>query len=210
MTAMFSNILDSGGWILVCIGLASLVGLTVVIERCWRLVPLRARFQQRLRDCEHELVRRGPAALRESLADAEDGMGRMLWRALGAAGRGPDAVRSLALDAAQEEVPPLERGLGALATVAQIAPLLGLLGTVVGLMEAFQSARAAERVTTELLSGGIYTALGTTAVGLGVAIPAWIAYSSLAGLSGRLIEMLEFAAKELPVLLEDAAPDGAR
>ncbi len=200
---MLSIIISSGGWVLFGLVLASLFGLTVTIERCWRLLPLRARFLSHLRHCEDLLPQRGAQAVVATLDGHQDAMARMLRTALGQAQRGPDAVRALAMDIAQQEVPGIERGLGALAMVAQIAPLLGLLGTVVGLMEAFESAQAADRVTTALLSGGIYKALGTTAVGLSVAIPAWIAYGLLSGVAGRTIEMLAAAANEVPVLLPD-------
>ena len=114
---------------------------------------------------------------------------------------GRDAVRVAALEAAQREVSPLERGLSLLAIIAQVAPLLGLLGTVIGLMEAFQAVGESERIVHKTLASGIYKALGTTAAGLAVAIPAYIAYSMLSGVANRQIDQLETLAAEFPALL---------
>jgi biopolymer transport protein ExbB len=106
-------------------------------------------------------------------------------------------------------VPALERGLGVLLVAAQVAPLLGLLGTVVGLIEAFRAAATATSVTPAVLADGLYKALGTTVAGLWVAIPAFIAYGSFSSLAGRLCDQLEHAATGLPLLVA-AAPQGAK
>ena len=75
------------------------------------------------------------------------------------------------------------------------------MGTVIGLIEAFQVAAHAATVTPSILADGLYKALGTTVAGLWVAIPAYIAYGLLANLAGRLADQLEHAATDLPVLL---------
>ena len=127
---MFGSIIANGGLVLVAIGLASVVGLTVVLERCWRLVPLRRRWVQAPSVSE---MLTNP----QSAADPAHPVGRAIQAGLSARSRGAEAMRTVALDAAQRDVQRWERGLGTLATVAQITPLLGLLGTVAGLMEAF-------------------------------------------------------------------------
>jgi biopolymer transport protein ExbB len=204
MRAMLPTLVASAGYVVFAlILLASILGTGVVIERCWRLLPLRRVLAQTRNRCEgvlHEDGARASAA-HKSLGVADDAMARTLRRGLEERRGGVDAVRAAALEAAQRELPALERNLGVLATVAQVAPLLGLFGTVAGLMEAFQAASHAEQVTPGLLASGIYKALGTTAAGLAVAIPAWIAYNGLSGVVARLADELEHGAFELARLV---------
>lgn len=201
MLPMLDSVLVGGRVIYLAIALASIVGLGVVIERLWRLLPLRGQFDRALAVVEEALRSGGAKGGLKALGGADDAMSRLLRRGLEGAPGGEEHVRVAAQEAAQQAVPGLERGLGALAVVGQVAPLLGLLGTVAGLMQAFRAASAADRVTPALLADGIYHALGTTAAGLCVAIPAWIAYAALSGLVARLVERLEGAAGDLPLLL---------
>lgn len=197
---MLSHIMANGGLILLFILLCSVIALAVVIERCLRLLPLRRQLSLTWMDFEEQLSARDSAPTSVEVS-GDNPLARVIRRAQGVQDNGRDAVRIAALEAAQREVPRLERGLGIIAIVAQVAPLLGLLGTVVGLMEAFQAAGDSERIVHSMLASGIYKALGTTAAGLGIAIPAYIAYSLLSGVASRLLDQLETVAAELPLLL---------
>ncbi|TVR44474.1 MAG: MotA/TolQ/ExbB proton channel family protein [Planctomycetota bacterium] len=195
---MIAHILANGGVILIAILLCSVVAAGMVLERCLRLLPLRRRSLADWQTFENA-VNRGQGA-HVSLGE-QTPLARVIGRAQAAVPGGREAVRMSAIEAAQREVPALERGLGTIAIVAQVTPLLGLLGTVVGLMEAFQAAGESDRIVHSMLASGIYKALGTTAAGLGVAIPAYIAYSTLSGLANRHIDQLEMLAGELPLAL---------
>lgn len=128
-------------------------------------------------------------------------------------------VREEVTRVAQAQLDGLERGLAFLSLVAMIEPLLGLLGTVLGLIQAFQQIQAAgTRVEPATLAGGIWQALLTTAVGLSVAIPVAIAYTWLqrtVDVEGQRMEDAAtqvftadlFDAVEVPVA--DAVTDGA-
>ena len=192
---MLSDIIGNGGFILSCIGIASLVALGVAFERIARLSRWQKEFRSTWDLLQTQLEKR---EIRQKELPSSNALGRVLQAGMRNARLGEESIRNATFDAAQQEVSQLERGLGALSTVAQVAPLLGLLGTVAGLMEAFQAAQAAESITAELLANGIFKALGTTAAGLGVAIPAYIAYNSLSAWTTRLIDSLEHAAGELP------------
>lgn len=195
---MLSAIIGNGGFILACIGICSLVALAVVFERMLRLSRWQKEFGSTWAALEQQLEKR--AIKRQDLPDS-NALGRVLQSGLKHVRLGEGSIRHATFDAAQHEVARLERGLGALSTIAQVAPLLGLLGTVAGLMEAFQAAQEAESITADLLASGIFKALGTTAAGLGVAIPSYIAYNSLSAWTGRLIDALEHAAGELPRII---------
>ena len=200
MIALLRLIFKHGGVAVAGVLLASLVAVTVVGERLWRLLPLRAVFARQQARCHEALLRTGAPAALAVLTD-DDAMSRVLRAGLQQHGRGVDLVRIAATNAAQREVPALERGLALVAMAAQIAPWLGLLGTVLGLMEVFQSSAGATTVTNALVASGIYQALGSTVAGLALAIVAYVAYGLLTGLCNQLVDQLENAAADLPVLL---------
>lgn len=119
-----------------------------------------------------------------------------------------DAPRSELKDIVQEagqlEVPRLERRLGMLATIVYTAPLLGLLGTVIGLIDCFTNLSAQSGYTSMTeLAGGIYQALITTAAGLLVAIPSAVAYAYLSARVNSLMHDMERAGIEIVNLLTD-------
>lgn len=104
-------------------------------------------------------------------------------------------------DAAQYEIPRLEKNLPLLATIAHIAPLVGLLGTAAGMVSCFyalhSASAAGSAVSTADLAGGIWQALVTTCAGLTVAIPAYAAYNYLVSRVDGLIMEMEQASSEL-------------
>ena len=91
----------------------------------------------------------------------------------------------------RQEIVHLERGLGLLETIAAIAPLLGLLGTVLGMIEVFDVVAQQGAGQAQELSGGISQALITTATGLSIGIPALVAYNYFVGKAERLVLDIE-------------------
>ncbi len=198
MLALLRAIIDHGGVTVFVIAFISLGSMTVVIERCWRLLPLRKQFQQAQQQCQEVLLRAGIQTALQSLPES-DAMNRVLKSGLAMHARGADTIRAAAMSAAQREVHGIERGLSLIQIAAQIAPWLGLLGTVVGLMDVFASVGDQANVTHAVAASGIYQALACTVAGLAVAIGAYVAYQILSGISSRLIDELEQAATDLPM-----------
>jgi biopolymer transport protein ExbB len=116
-------------------------------------------------------------------------------------------LREIVQEAGQLEVPKLERFLGVLATLAYLTPLIGLLGTVAGMIDAFGlvSSNGGYATVTEL-SSGIYKSLLTTAAGLVVATPTFVAYSYLSSRVNMLMHDMERAGIEVVHMLSDRAP----
>ncbi|MDD5555909.1 MAG: MotA/TolQ/ExbB proton channel family protein [bacterium] len=115
--------------------------------------------------------------------------------ALRAAGRSRAEIRQAIEDAGLHEVPRLERHLPILATVAHVCPLLGLLGTVAGMIKAFQQIQTHGGVVNPGdLAGGIWEALLTTAAGLMVAIPSFVAYNYLTARVNAIVLDMETSA----------------
>ena len=94
-------------------------------------------------------------------------------------------------EAILRELPVIQRGLGALSILAAVAPLLGLLGTVTGIIETFQSITLFGTVDPRVMSGGISQALVTTVEGLAVAIPLLLFHSMLSTRSQRIVQVLD-------------------
>jgi len=115
--------------------------------------------------------------------------------------RGRQQIKEAIEDAALYEEPHLEKNMTALATIAHISPLLGLLGTVVGLVRCFQVIQAKsttlQPVSPGDLAGGIWEALLTTVAGLVVAIPAFVVYNYLVSRINNFILEMEKASTEL-------------
>jgi len=116
-------------------------------------------------------------------------------------------LKEIVQEAGQLEVPNLERGLGVLATVAQTCPLVGLLGTVAGMIQAFLTVSAQSGyVTATALASGVYTSLLTTAAGLSVAIPAQVAHNFLSSKVNVLLHEMERAGIEIVNVIMDSRP----
>lgn len=113
-------------------------------------------------------------------------------------------LREVIQEVAQLQVPRLEANLAILSTVAHVMPLLGLFGTVTGMIQAFMEMTQASGATPiGQLAGGIWEALVTTAGGLGVAIPAYVAYNFLNGRVNSLVSDMERAGIEVLQMLKD-------
>lgn len=120
----------------------------------------------------------------------------------------PDAQLAAMETAGRIEIRRLEAGIGALATIAQVAPVLGLLGTALGLMDALAQLRAAAPLAhAGDLAAGLQYALLTTAAGLAVAAAAYVFHNILVGRVAAIVRDMEFAAAELPVRLRRIAAE---
>lgn len=191
-----SGVLGRGGFIVYMILATSVAALAVVIERTVYLVRTREDVAGLLADLKATLASAGRAAAAEAAARHDTPAGRFIAAALAAhADCTRQALEHRLEDAGKREGFLYQRYLRVLSAAAQVAPLMGLLGTVWGFIEAFQRINEAAGgiVDPQALAEGIWKALITTALGLMVAIPAYIAYHVLAGLAARRLLELELA-----------------
>ncbi|MCX7645793.1 MAG: MotA/TolQ/ExbB proton channel family protein [Rhodobacteraceae bacterium] len=183
-------LLDLGGWVVGLILALSVLSLAVIL---WKLVQFRAAGVGRHGPLDAALAAwdAGQAARARALAEAAPHhLGPVLVLALGAGAAARERLHALA----EIRLARLESGFRLLDAVAQIAPLLGLFGTVLGMIDAFRAMQAAgQDVDPSILAGGIWVALLTTAAGLAVAMPvsavlSWL--ESRAAAERRLAEAL--------------------
>jgi len=199
---------DKAGPIGAVIVASSVVAVFIVLERLWVFWRFRMRDPSLL-DRIRELVGAGSVAEAAALARQQvnpvaASLAHLLERAAAAGVKSRGELEKALVHAASREVRGLERFLPSLALIANVAPLLGLMGTVTGMIEAFQAIQnLGGKVNASVLAGGIWEAMLTTALGLGVAIPATIAHHLLQGRVQRLAADLEEEAGALLDLLEE-------
>lgn len=121
-----------------------------------------------------------------------------------------DELREIMEDTGRHQLRQLQRGLSGLSTVVSAAPLLGLLGTVLGMIQVFESISMSGTARGEQLAGGIAQALITTAAGLFIAIPALFMHSYLEGRAESLVHAIEARAIEfLHLVRRESPPESA-
>lgn len=175
----------------------SLIGLIFIIERLWTLTRARINVRVFMGRVVKALRDKGVPGALEECEKTRGPIAAILHSGLMRANHGPDAVAKAIDTSGAIEMSFLERGLIALSTVGTIAPLLGFLGTVSGMISAFAAIAAAEQVSAKLVASGIQEALITTMVGLVIAIPANVAYNYFVSQIDRFITEMEEASAEL-------------
>lgn len=182
-----------GGPLMLVLYALSLVALAVALERAVSLRGERILPPDWAAGILDVVERQGIAALGRGVGWPNVPAASALARMLESEVRGTVELRDVAELLAERERPSLERGLGLLGLGAALAPLLGLLGTVTGMILTFRAIADIGVGDPKLLAGGIYQALYTTAVGLAIAIPATVAHRSLkARAEQRLTEIADF------------------
>src|SRR5437764_3452143 len=190
--------LANGGWVLWLILLTSAVVVAVFIERflhCHRAQINSIEFLNGVRT----VLKKENVVEALSICDATPGpVARLVKTAILNRERGREGVREALEEAGLAEVPRLEEKLNLLATIAQLAPLLGLLGTVLGFIQTFYKMQS-QGVYAHVgqLSDGIWKALICAAAGLAVAIPAHAAYNYLVSRINSIVLDMERSASEI-------------
>ena len=204
------ELVKSGGWLMAPIILCSIAAMAIIIERLWSL--------QRERVVPEDLVARAWRwIMTEELTDERIQAlreGSPLGQVLAAGLDSRDLDRELMKESVEEVgrhvVHELERYLNALGTIAAITPLLGLLGTVIGMIKVFAVITAQGVGEPRLLAGGISEALITTAAGLTVAIPSLLFYRVLRGRVDALVVTMEKEALRMVGALQALRSGGYR
>lgn len=168
------ELIQSGGWLMIPIIACSVLSLAICLERFWGLQKNRVAPENLLARV-WGLVRSGDMSPEQlQLIRSQSALGQIMVAGLNNSNHGREIMKESIQEAAQHVVHQLERFLNALGTIAAIAPLLGLLGTVIGMIKVFSEIMLQGTGNANVLAGGISEALITTAAGLSVAIPTLI------------------------------------
>lgn len=193
-----------GGWIMIPIVLLSVLAIYIFVERYFAIRKAGkedVHFMNRIKEFIHD--GKIDAAIR--LAQATNTpVSRMIEAGIRRIGRPMNDVNAAIENVGKLEVYQLERGLATLATSAGAAPMIGFLGTVIGMIRAFwDMSNAGSNIDVSLLSSGIYTAMVTTAAGLFVGIIAYFCYNILVAKIDKVVFLLEARSSEFMDLLNE-------
>ncbi len=178
--------------------IASSVALVVFIERVLHFHRAQINSMEFLNGVRN-VLKRDNVVEALSICEATPGpVARLVKVAILNRDRGRDGVRDALEEAGLTEVPPLEDKLNLLATIAQIAPLMGLLGTVMGFIQIFSQLESAKTMATSaMLASGVWQSLICTAAGLAVAIPCYAGYNYLVNRVNTIVLDMERSATEI-------------
>jgi len=205
------DILIKGGWLLLPIGICLLLSLAITIERA---VNLRGKLyisEESFSSIRKAVARKDWEASLQLCRVENKLFNRLAETLIFYRESDPTQLRQLIEDQSRQESVALERFLPVMRTIATVAPLLGLLGTVTGMIKVFQTLSLVGISQAQGLSGGISEALLTTAAGLTVAIPTLILFHFFEGRADRIILRVEKALIEINLMIrgKHATPEEA-
>jgi len=187
----FIRVCKESWYVIGPLAVCSLLALTIIIEKIINLRKSKIIREEEIQTIG-DLMERGMLDKVYDICLARPGVFNNLIRAaLDNKDQSRDEIKEAILDAGRQEIPKLERYLGILGTIASISPLLGLLGTVTGMIKVFRAISIYGVGSGSSLSLGIAEALITTVIGLSIAIPSLFMYNYFTERAERLILELE-------------------
>lgn len=199
--------LEAGGWVMIPLTLIAILALLLIIERQFVFLiqgTSSKTIQEAFKLCEAG----EPDKALKMLADSKGLVARVLAACLERRIAGQEAMENAIQERLLYELPKLQKRLGGISVLGAIAPLLGLLGTVTGIIQTFGVIKVFGNANPGLMAGGISEALITTATGLVIAIPILLLHSALNGRMDKLVSDAEkYAATLLNILARDSGED---
>ncbi|HPV16477.1 MAG: MotA/TolQ/ExbB proton channel family protein [Bacteroidales bacterium] len=198
-----------GGWVMIPIVLLFLVATYIFIERLYVIKKASKQdfnFMNRIKDYIHDGKIDAAVALCKS---TDSPSARMVEKGISRLGRPLQDISTAIENVGKLEISKLERGFPTLATIAGAEPMLGFLGTVIGMVESFYNMeQAGNNIDISIMSGGIYTALITTVAGLIVGILGYFAYNTLVVRTEKVVFNLEATMTEFLDILNEPLKSG--
>ncbi|MCB9748257.1 MAG: MotA/TolQ/ExbB proton channel family protein [Candidatus Omnitrophica bacterium] len=191
----------TGGPIMIPILICSLFSLAIIIEKFYYYTAIKTDVLSLKKNIFDQIKNNKIKEAIKLCDENRSPIAKILRAGIAKFGADRDEIKQSIEDVSLYEIPKLENRLGALATIAHITPLLGLLGTVTGMTISFHTiqerAASLNPVTPGDLAGGIGSALLTTVAGLMIAIPTYVAYNFFVGKTNQITLEMERAATEL-------------
>ncbi|MBR1574409.1 MAG: MotA/TolQ/ExbB proton channel family protein [Bacteroidales bacterium] len=195
-----------GGWLMIVLLILSIIAIYIFGQKWWmisRAGKIDKNFMNDIRDYIHEGKIKSAVALCEKF---DSPVARLVQKGIERIGRPLNDIQTAVENVGNTEVARLEKGLPILATIAGGAPMIGFLGTVIGMVQAFfNMSQAGNNIDITQLSGGIYTAMITTVGGLIVGIVAYFGYNLLTSKISDLVFKMEGATMDFMDLLHEPA-----
>jgi len=200
------EIIKAGGWLMVPIVLCSVIAIAIIVERYWALRLAKVKPKDQLPKVWMWIKNQELDSSKLKELKGGSLFGYILSSGLTASKHGREAMKDAVQEAGTHVAHEMEKFLSTLGTIAAVSPLLGLLGTVLGMIEVFTAIMVQGTGNTGVLAGGISQALITTAAGLSVAIPALIFHRALSRrVDELLVSMEQDSAKLVDAIHSDAS-----
>jgi biopolymer transport protein ExbB len=195
---MFFSLILKGGPIMIPIILLSIAGLAIILERLWTLWKIRLNIAQFAEQIFLLLEKRQFQRALELCETVSHPVADVFKLGILNRGSKREEIESMMAREGEEQIQYLEQYLGALLIIIGVEPMLGFLGTIVGLIRAFMAwEQLGSNITVSALAAGIYQAMITTAAGLSVAIPAYILYHLIVGKIKNHAQEMSYYSNEL-------------
>jgi biopolymer transport protein ExbB len=208
---MFFSLIVKGGIVMVPIILGSIVALAIILERGWTLWKIRLDFEQFAREIFLYLERGHFSKALERCEKVKHPMADVFKLGILNRNLKRQEIESMMEREGEEQIQYLEQYLGALLIIIGVEPMLGFLGTIIGLIRAFMAwENLGANITVSALAAGIYQAMITTAAGLSVAIPAFILYHLIVGKIKSHAQEMTYYSNELLDILARSKEGGVR
>ncbi|TVR72590.1 MAG: MotA/TolQ/ExbB proton channel family protein [Marinilabiliales bacterium] len=204
LTMSYWELAFKGGWVMIPIVVLSIVAVYIFVERYFAIKKAEKvdiNFMNKIKDYIHDDKIDSAITLCQS---TDNPVAKMIEKGISRIGRPLNDINAAVENVGKLEIYKLEKGLPFLATVAGAAPMIGFLGTVMGMIRAFYDmSTAGANIDVSLLSSGIYTAMITTMAGLMVGIMAFLAYNALVAKVEKVVFRLEANTTEFMDLLNE-------
>ena len=206
ITLPIIDLVIRGGWIMGILGVLSVIAVYIFIERYF-LIGRAKKADKSFMNNIRMYIQDGKLESAQTLCATNNSpIGRMISKGLSRIGRPLNDINAAIENVGKLEISHLERNVAGLATIAGAAPMLGFLGTVIGMIRAFYDmSMAGNNINIELLSQGIYQAMITTVGGLIVGIAAYIFYNIIVSRIQSVVYKLEINAAEFMDVLHEPA-----
>ncbi|MBO7074812.1 MAG: MotA/TolQ/ExbB proton channel family protein [Bacteroidales bacterium] len=196
----------NGGWIMLILGIFSMVAVYIFIERFININRAAKNDDGFMESIRNSMKEGNLAEAKELCKQTDTPLSRMIEKGISRIGKPLNDIQTAVENVGNLEVSRLEKGVALLAMISGAGPMLGFLGTVIGMIRAFfQMASAGNNIDIATLSEGIYQAMVTTVGGLIVGIIAFIFYNILVAQIDKVVNMLEAKSIEFMDVLNEPA-----
>jgi biopolymer transport protein ExbB len=204
MTLSFIDLAMKGGWIMIPIGILSIIAVYIFFERYFAIKKAAKEDTSFMNNIKDYILNGKVDSAVALCKSTESPVAKMMEKGISRLGRSLGDVNAAIENVGKLEISKLERGLPTLGSISGGAPMIGFLGTVMGMIEAFYNmSNAGNNIDVSLLSSGIYTAMVTTVAGLIVGIIAYFAYNVLVARVEKVVNKLEARTTEFMDLLNE-------
>jgi len=198
------EVVFKGGWVMLFIFISSIIALTIIVDRLWAIKKSRSNVPAFLVKIRGLLKKNNIIGAINFCLEDKTPTANIIKKGLKKIQFGHERVKEAIESAGRQEINKLEKGLSVLATIAGVAPLLGFLGTVTGMISAFMRIEDLQGAANPSdLAGGIWEALLTTAFGLAVGIIAYSFYNYLVNSINKFVLDIEIVSNDVVDIIEE-------